>query len=180
MPIVAPGAAQIAWKDIRKAVAAIIRAASPNARVHDNWKLFFDLGKTTSGLIVVAENPEKGKIHSWMIQVNNATVPRNPSGDVPFVGGGRWDWSLQLDVWGFYDYALSSTASSSQDIFETELELVGAYFQANPMLDESLGLGLRNVFPLEFAPIELAGFADGRDAHVAQGRMRIDVARTLV
>lgn len=180
MPLVNPGAAQIGWPAVRKAVAAVIKAASPNARVHDNWKLFFDLGKTTAMLIVQAENAEKGKIHAWMLQVNSATVPRNASGDVPFVGGGRWDWSLNLDVWGFFDYALSTTAASSQDTFETELELVAAFFQANPQLDDSLGLGLRNVFPLEFAPIELAGFADGRDAHVAQGRLRIDVARTLV
>ena len=180
---VAPQAPVMTWRKLRQAVAAVVKGGAPNARVHDRWKLkFSEDGKVDAAILKPNTGPSAGKIHSWMVGVSAAEVLKNANGDPEFIGGGRFDWSVTLAVWGFLDYTLGTEAASSDDAAEAEAEAVAAWIAANssgqnPGLAMDDPTGLRRVGVLEFSSIDVHPFGGGSNAHVAQGSLVCVVTR---
>lgn len=171
MAIISPRERRIAWPRIRLALKDIVQAAAPSARVWSRWALKYDLEQTV-GLLTA----QSDQIHSWMLSVDRVTT------DAPKAGGGEFEYNLRIRIWGFLEQVMGDDETNSQNDFENEVDDVIAYLQANRLnrlgISESEGGGyIRDVGFPTFEPIEVHGFGDGIDVHVAQGSLDIRVAR---
>jgi hypothetical protein len=173
MPIIAPPAhapTRLYISDVRHQVALIIAAAvAPKpTRIHEEWKLKVDIGKTTSLLTPEGED----LVHCWMIGAASIVSETGPEGQMAFVGNPRTDRRVDLTVWGFFDYALldPDSSSTSQKIVEDEVELIGDYLKWNRT---HLGLAtrpseLKRVDAFRADNIDNHDFSDGTSLVVAQ------------
>jgi len=170
-----PTDTDVTWEDVRKAIAAITKAAAPDARVHEVWKLSFDLTKNVA-LLKGLEGPDLSKVHSWMVGVaiaGHATVQSGAS-SIPHptvVGRNAGEWVLTYAVWGFLG---ASIADSTR-----RLEREAAKVSDSIALTRGLALTspqlLREVGTLDYESLDVHPFEGGYDVHVAQGRLLVRI-----
>lgn len=173
MPILSPASRQISWSVIRKGIADCIKAAAPTARVHPRWAMRWDLQST----IAMIKEQSSGKIHSWMVSV------KKPTAEIVKVGGTEYQYTLNIRIWGLMQYDYGTDSSNSQDAFEDEVDDVIATLKANA---DANCLGITNstqraavrevIIPSEF-DMDVVGFGEGYDIHVAQGFMDVRIVR---
>jgi hypothetical protein len=177
-PTVMPYAPVLTFPALRKALARIVKAGAPNALVRERWALRFDLTKAIAD-IKAKSGVDAGKVHAWLIAISGATL------DVSRTGRGYFEWLLTVRVWGFRYYELGDDNTNSQDVVEAEARYVAALMYLNRSqlaLDNPAATGFRGVErDLNFPPdsIDVVGFAEGVDVHVAQGEMVVRVAEQL-
>jgi hypothetical protein len=173
MPVQPASARQISWSKIRHGIKDTITLAAPNARVHSRWALQFDLEST----IAMIRN-DSDIIHSWMVMV------KKPSADIAKVGGTEYETTLDFKIWGMMGYDYGDDSSNSQDAFEDEVDDVIATLRANSNVKNAFGLtnadgvqAIREVIiPSEF-DLDVMGFGEGHDVHVAQGILQVRIVR---
>jgi hypothetical protein len=183
MPIepILPGPPSFTVQQARRAVAALVKAAAPNARVYAEWVLKSQayLGGDVADLLGDKDKPDAGKVHCWMVGVESFDFVRGPGDQPPVIGGKEIDWLYDLAVWGFFDYAIGTSEATSQDLVDAEVQKVAATLFVNEFLALGPTQGLREVGPLSFPSIDVHPFGEGHDVHVAQGKMRIRIQQTF-
>lgn len=186
--IVIPRPPALPFYRVREAIARLIRAVAPAARVNDEWLLKFDLTASVAPITVqtvedAADPRDLSHVHSWMVGVDAIDYVRLENGQVMQVGGGEYDYNVTFAVWGFFDYQLAREINgqqvSSQRVAEEEVDLVAAVVAANQTLALDDDTGLRSVGVLSFSPLDVVSFSDGVDVHVAQGSMVVRIERVL-
>lgn len=172
MAVIVPPPRKISWSRIRLAVAEIIRAAAPSARVWSRWALKYDMEQT----VALIQNQDD-IIHSWMI-----SVYRVEPNEVK-AGGDEYEYILRVRIWGFLEQQMGDDLTNSQNDFEDEVDDVIAYLRANRknrfgIAESEGGRYIKDLSGLPvFEPIEVHGFGSGVDVHVAQGTMDFRIAR---
>lgn len=181
MPIVVPEPPSFTVEAARRALKLLIAEAAPKARVYQSWVLKSQayLGGDVADLYGIEDDAQK--VHAWMVGVETFDFVRGAGNEPPAIGGLEIDWLYDLAVWGFFDYKLGTTEADSQDLVDREVQKVAATIFANKWLGLEDGPvpGLREVQPLWFPSIDVHPFGDGRDVHVAQGKMRIRIQQTF-
>lgn len=162
------------WAHVRKALACCVQKAAPNARVHDVWKLSFDLSKNAA-LLKGVEGPDLKKVHAWMVGIAASDFVKGQSGQPTIIGRDGFQWLLTFSVWGFIGYQLAG----STDVIEAEARKVSATVFMTRGLALKQPQALREVKPLEYASIDVHPFAEGYDVHVAQGRMTVVIDENI-
>lgn len=172
--------AHISWAEIRAGIDACVALAAPNARRHKEWVLEFDpitgLGKIITLLRKLDAEGNGGNVHAWVVGVGSMTLQRGQNGDFEYIGGKAYDYWLNFDIWGFWNYG--GLESGSWEIAEAETRLVVATIYRNP----TLGLEnqwLRRAEPPDFAQLDIVPFSEGENLIVAQGQMRVLVGENL-
>jgi hypothetical protein len=182
VPLVVPAPLEFEISDARRALKTMLEAIAPHATVHHSWQFRVDTaGRVTNiaALLGKKQTADEKVVHCWMIGVEGDDYVRDAQNNLPIVGADQIEYLYNLAVWGFFDFALGTSTSDSQDIVDRETELAKAIVVLNL---KDLGLdnpvGLREVKPLYFPTIDVHPFGDGRDVHVAQGAMQIRIERT--
>ena len=166
-------------QDARRQLKLLIEAAAPKARVYRSWVLKSQayLGGDVADLLGTGD--DANKVHAWMVGIESVDFVRDRDGNLPVVGGKEVDWFYELAVWGFFDYELGTSEEDSLDRVDAETNLVAATIFANEFLGLGPQPGLREVQGLWFPSIDVHPFGEGRDVHVAQGKMRIRIQQTF-
>ena len=159
------------WGEIRRGVKRCIKAGAPTARVYSRWPLKYDIGQT----IKLLKSTSDERIHSWMISVASATPSQYK------IGGHVVEWNITLRIWGFMGYAFGTDDANTQDVIENEAKYIGDILFLNR---SHLGLenseGLSEVGFLVFEDIDVHGFGEGVDVHVAQGSLTFRLSEQLL
>lgn len=178
MPVT-PYAPVLTFPELRAALKSIVVACVPeHTIVRARWALRYQLERSLPD-ITVKTGSEKNKAHAWLIAISGAAL------DVSRSGGGYFEWLLDVRVWGFRWYELGDNNSNSQDVIEAEARLIAVTMYLNRSrlgLDNPQATGFRGVTrDLEYPSdsIDVVGFAEGVDVHVAQGSMQIRVAEQI-
>lgn len=174
MPIITPPDKKISWPRIRRGLKETIIAAAPNARVHSRWALKYDIESTLAYLHSVNPlTPED--IHAWMVSVYQVQPEEVKT------GSSEYDNTLGIRVWGFRGFEFGDDEDNSQDPFEDEVDNVVAFLKANRLtafgISEEDGRKYLRDITLPAFELDVAGFGEGYDVHVAKGTMTMRVAR---
>lgn len=164
------------WSHVRRAIAACVQAAAPNARVHDVWKLGFNLTKNVA-LLKGVEGVDLAKVHAWIVGIAASDFEKGANGQPTLIGRNGFKWEITFAVWGFIGYQLAG----STDVIELEARKVSAtVFTTRGLALKQPGVqALHQVRPLEYASIDVHPFDEGYDVHVAQGRMSVIIDENL-
>lgn len=147
-------------KDLRDAVAAVIRSVQPEPIVViPRWIAGFEGGRCPNQLRL----EESRKIHGWLVKVSRSGRSRAVDEAV-----GLFAQSLTIEVWGFYSFDGGDDDGNSADAWELEYTKVqDAFSKADDFLSESL----TERSELEFQSDVFT--YSGELVHVARGSMEV-------
>lgn len=159
----------IEWKDLREGLKNCIKAAvSEDVLVYASWPLKYDIGETINLI-----SSKDGKVHAWMISINEADPQDRKA------GGYSLEWDLNVRIWGFLGYD-STYSGDTQDTLEKELRKITFITYAN-----AKHFGMANTQGLEtdglisWEDIDVHAFGSGDDVHVAQGSLKVKLKTFL-
>jgi hypothetical protein len=175
MSIIAARTRRISWGTVRRGIKDTIEAAaSSDATVHSRWAMRYSIEDTVA---MIQANDDSENIHSWMLSV------LNPNPDVQKTGGGEFEYTLEIRVWGLLGYDYGDDTTNSQDTFEDEVDDVIATLKANAGAN-AFGISENDgrdaikeiIIPSEFQ-MDVMGFGEGLDVHLAQGIIQVRIVR---
>lgn len=168
--IVTPTVSQgLEWKDLRIGIKNCIKQVINDAVVYSSWPLKYDIGQT----VRLLTHKDSGKVHAWMISINRAEAKDRAMGK----GGIIWD--LNVRIWGMLGYD-STYSGDTQDTIEKEVRAITQVLVANY---NHFGLAETSAFKttgyVDWTDIDVHGFGDNSDVHVAQGNLKIQLNEHL-
>jgi hypothetical protein len=170
---------QVTWPDLRRGIKTCIKAVAPKARVYSHWPMKYNIGQTIRLLRSkhdLDESNEK-RIHAWMVSV--ASADPEAEGTEDRIGGYNFEWLLRIRVWGFLGYAagVDDDDGSTHDNLENEARLISTTLWLNRLhLSLDRLSSTFDVGKLKFEDIDVHGFGDGVDCHVAQGFVEVKIS----
>lgn len=169
----------LSWGEVRTGIYNCVALAAPNSRIHKEWVLEFDpqtgLGKVTT-LLRQLSGEHKGRVRSWVIGLGNTDLQRGQNGETEYIGTHGFDYWVNFDIWGFFDY--DGIGTGAWEIAENESRLITATIARN----RSLGINnqlLRMAEPPVFLQGDITPFSEGENVIVMQGQMRVKISEVF-
>lgn len=181
------GADYCAWQDVIDAVTEVVKSVEKpddtGTRIYSHFIYETDpqtmLGKITSAMKAEG-GTSNGRIRCWTLGISAAQFVVNGNNDNPIVGGQntRWQWQLNIDVWGLFEYG---SIKEDQAFALNRARMVAAAIYRNaPVLVAGIPL-LSTVSQLTFPPesIQPTPMSGAQLAIIAAGRMTAVVDEAL-